>query len=144
MKDWHLFANPQSAFQFKYPLVARNGEAIKHMETQKEGMLRVHILALDNLEVYFEVTQNELLMAESEYQRHKEHLRNQFMSLRINELRKTLFKSLPAYEYHFAWDQGKRKVILVEREEATYRILYDPRSPVNLQIVSTLKWLIPP
>ena len=52
--------------------------------------------------------------------------------------------SLTAYEYTFGWDQGERTVILVERDGATYRILYNPRFAVNLQILSTIEWLNPP
>ena len=49
--------------------------------------------------------------------------------------------SLPAYEYTFGWDQGERTVILVARGGAAYSILYNSRSPVNLQILSTVNWL---
>gem|GEM_PF-5488940 len=46
----------------------------------------------------------------------------------------------PAYEYSFKWKHGARIVRLIEIENATYRILYDPSSPLNARILSTLRW----
>ncbi len=141
MENWQRFRDPRFALQFKYPKLAMDGEPVDQVETQQDGMLRVHILSPNSREVYFEVSKHNLLTAESEYQRHKEYLPNQFPGLAITELRVTRCASLPAYEYTFEWDQGTRTVILVERSDATYRILYNPRFSVNLQILSTVEWL---
>jgi hypothetical protein len=104
-------------------------------------MLRVHVLAQVSREVYFEVTKYDSLSPEADYQRHSDALALQFDGLVIAELQESTCASLPAYEYSFEWDQGKRVVILVERGGTTYRIIYNPRFPVNLQILSTLEWL---
>ena len=107
-------------------------------------MLRVHILAPKSREVYFEVSRYDSLSAKAEYQQHKEHLTKQFDPLAISELKETLCASLPGYEYSFEWDHGRRVVLLVERADAMYRIIYNPRFPVNLQILSTMQWLSVP
>lgn len=141
MENWQLFSDSQFALQFKYPILATDGEPVDRAEAQQDGMLRVHILSPKSREVYFEVSKYDLVTAESEYQRHKEYLPKQFHPLTVTELKETLCASFPAYEYTFVWDQGTRTVILVERGGATYRILYNPRFSVNLQILSTLEWL---
>lgn len=141
MDDWQEFKDSRFAFWFKYPGLATNGEHVDRVETQQDGMLRVHVLSPKSREVYFEVSKYDLLNAESEYQRHKAYLLKQFYPLALTELKETLCGSLPGYEYTFEWEQGIRTVILVERDNATYRILYNPRSPINLQILSTVQWL---
>jgi len=141
MENWQRFSDPGFALQFNYPKLATDGEPVDRVETKQEGMLRVHILSPKSREVYFEVSKYDLLVAESEYQRHKEYLPKQFYLLSITELRETHCASLPAHDYTFEWDQGIRTVILVERADATYRILYNPRFSVNLQILSTVEWL---
>jgi len=141
MDDWQEFKDSRFALWFKYPSLATNGEHVDRVETQQDGMLRVHVLSPKSREVYFEVSKYDLLNAESEYQRHKENLPKQFHPLTITELKKTLCRSLPAHEYTFEWEQCARTVILVERGDATCRILYNPRFPINLQILSTAQWL---
>jgi hypothetical protein len=89
----------------------------------------------------FNGLQNDALSAEEEYQRHREVLPKQFHPLSITDLKDTICASLPAYEYTFEWSEGTRTVILIKRENATYRILINPRSLVNLQILSTVEWL---
>ena len=141
MDDWQIFRDPEFALRFKYPTRSTDGEPVDRVETQQEGMLRVHILAPKSREVYFEVTRYDSLPAASEYRLHKEYLANQFQSLAITEVAETVCGSLPAYKYTFQWDQGERVVILVERGEATYRLIYNPRFLINLQILSSVEWL---
>jgi hypothetical protein len=141
MEDWKLFGDARFSLQFKYPSLAPDAEPVETVETQQGGMLRLHVLAPKSREVYFEVCKYDALSAKAEYQRHKEYLLKQFDSLVISELDETMLASLPGYEYTFRWDQGERIVLLVERGSTTYRIIYDPRFPVNLQILSTLEWL---
>src|SRR5215475_14195977 len=133
MENWQLFRDSQFALQFKYPNVAMDGEPVERVETQQDRMFRVHILSPKSREVYFEVSKYDLLTAESEYQRHKEYLPKQFDSLSITELEETICASLPARAYTFEWYHGTRRVILVERDDATYRILYNPWFSINLQ-----------
>ena len=141
MESWQVFDDPRFTLQFKYPSMAANGEPVERVETQFEGVLRVHVLSPTSCEIYFEVSKYEALSAEGEYVHHKADLLRQFHPLTISEMKPVICASLPAYEYTFGWDQGERTVILLERGGATYRILYNPRFPVNLQILSTMEWL---
>jgi hypothetical protein len=99
------------------------------------------MLAPKSREVYFEVSKYSLVDAEEEYRQHIRSLSEQFQTVTTTELIETVFTSLPAVEYTFEWVSGIRTVILVERSDATYRILYDPRSALNRQILSTVEWL---
>jgi hypothetical protein len=144
MDDWLLFQDPRFVLQVKYPRLSTEGEPVDCMETQRDGVLRVHILAPTSREVYFEITRYPLLSAKDEYKRHSERLARQFETVSLTDLKETQLAGLHALEYTFEWPQGTRTVALVERRDATYRILYDPRSSVNLQILSTLEWISGP
>ena len=141
MEGWLHFNDPRFALQFQYPVRATDGEPVERVETQFEGMLRVHLLSPIGREVYFEVSKHDSLTAEAEYRRHRESLPKQFDSLVITDMTAITLASLPAYEYTFEWDNGKRTVLLIEHRTVTYRILYNPLFPVNLQILSTIHWL---
>ena len=47
---------------------------------------------------------------------------------------------MPACEYTFECHQGTRSVILVEGNYATYRLLYDPCSLMNVKVLATVEW----
>lgn len=104
-------------------------------------MFRIHILAPKSREVYFEVSKYSSLNTEEEYSQHIRNLSKQFHTIAVTELIETVFTSLPAHEYTFEWESGIRSVILVQRGDAAYRFLYDPRAPINTQILSTVEWL---
>jgi hypothetical protein len=144
MENWQLFDDSRFGLQFRYPTLASDGEPVDRVETEADGILRDHILVPQGREVYFEVTKYSGLSAAAEYGGHKASLPKQFDPLSITELNETDCASLPAYEYTFKWNQGRRRVLLVERSVATYPILYNPPFAVNLQILSTIEWLSPP
>jgi len=100
MDDWQEFKDSRFALWFKYPSLATNGEHVDRVETQQDGMLRVHILSPKSREVYFEVSKYDLLNAESEYQRHKENLPKQFHPLTITELKKRFVDLFPLTNIH--------------------------------------------
>jgi hypothetical protein len=141
MSTWQRYDHPSIALRFKFPRRGTDGEPVVRLETEKPGLFRVHILASKSREVYFEVSKFSSLDAESEYRQHIRSLSEQFHTIAVTELIERVFTSLPAHEYSFEWESGIRTVILVEASNATYRILYDPRYPLNREILSTVEWL---
>lgn len=140
MRNWHVFNDSRFALSFKYPGETPQGHLVEQIEGQKNDALRIHFISKERKELYIEVTKYHALPARVEYAQHKRELENRFEELYITELRTTVWKSLPAYEYSFEWSQDARSVILVERNDITYRILYDPRSPLNTQVLSTIEF----
>ena len=140
MQDWQLFKDSRFSLQFRYPPNTPQGYSVDKSESQQDDALRVHFISRDSQELYFEVTKYSALLARIEYQQHKAELEKRFSELVITESKEISWKSLPAYEYSFEWSKGTRSVILFERNGATYRILYDPRSPLNNQMLSTFEW----
>ncbi len=143
MDDWQQFKDARFALQFKYPEVTLHGLVINKAENQQKNSVRVHFASQDSAELYFEVTKYEGLSAKEEYQRHSAVLTAIFDDVVITVLKEIRTASRRAHEYSFEWTEGIRSVILVEIAGTTYRILYDPRSPLNLQILSTLEWIHP-
>lgn len=140
METWDLFASDEFALQFKHPIVTGQGKPVDRIESQTESMHRVHFITRGSRELYFEVTKYPALPAQLEYRQHRQNLENRFGEFSISDLKEITWKTLSAYEYTFEWDTGIRTVFLVERKDGTYRILFDPRSPLSLQVLSTLEW----
>ena len=113
---------------------------VEKVESQVDEAIRLHFTSKESHELYFEITKYINLPAEVEHQKHKESLENRPGEYVVSDLKEIRWMSQPAYEYSIKWRQGARIVTLIETENTTYRILYDPNSPLNVQILSTLQW----
>lgn len=140
MHAWQQFEDPTFPLVFRYPEKTPQGYLVDKTGSHQDEVVRVHLTSQGSQELYFEITKYPALPAEVEYRQHRQSLEQRFSGLRISEVNEITWKSLAAYEYTFEWNQGVRSVILVERNGATYRFLYDPRSPLNLQVLSTVEW----
>jgi hypothetical protein len=140
MQNWQHFVYPGFALGFRYPQTTAQGHIVEKVESQTDEAIRVHITSKDSHELYFEITKYINLPAQVEYQEHKEYLENRPGEYVVSDLKEIGWMSQRAYEYSIKWHQGRRVVILMEADNATYRILYDPNSPLNAQILSTLQW----
>jgi hypothetical protein len=140
MQNWKYFTDSRFALGFRYPQATPQGHIVEWAESQKDDVVRVHFTSKDSQELYFEVTKYFGLPAQVEYQQHKESLEERPEEFVVSGLKEIHWMSQPAYEYSIKWDNRARMVILLETDDATYRILYDPYSPLNIQILSTLQW----
>ena len=140
MQNWQHFVYPGFALGFKYPQITPQGHLVEKVETQSEERIRVHFMSKESRELYFEITKYIGLPAQAEYQNHKEYLENRPEGHIVSDLREIRWMSQTAYEYSIKWRQGTRIVMLIETDNTTYRVLYDPDSPLNVQVLSTLQW----
>ena len=140
MQNWQHFADSSFALGFQYPRTTPQGHTVEKAESQGDEWVRVHFTSKDSRELYFEITKYFDLRAQVEYQRHRAFLQESLEQFSISVLKEIHWMSQSAYEYSFKWEQGARVVILLESDHTTYRILYDPYSPLNARILSTLQW----
>lgn len=140
MQDWLHFTDPRFALGFQYPKITHQGHFVEWTESEEKDFVRVHFRSKDSREVYFEITKYQDLSAQMEYQRHKENLEKRPEGFSVTDLKEIRWMSQPAFEYSIKWSQAARVAMLIEAENLTYRILYDPYSPVNVQILLTLQW----
>lgn len=140
MQDWLHFTDLRFGLGFQYPEITHQGHFVEWTESEEKDFVRVHFRSKDSREVYFEITNYQDLSAQMEYQRHKENLEKRPEGFSVTDLKAIRWMSQPAYEYSIKWSQAARVAMLIEAENITYRILYDPYSPVNVQILLTLQW----
>ena len=117
----------------QYPISTPSGQQVRFDD------IRFHAQSEDGREVYFEVTRHLNMTAASVYEKERESVVEQRQAT-VTELEKANFVELPAHEYSFTWNGNERKVVLVEHGEWLYRVIYDPRSPINLDIVATIRF----
>ena len=141
MQRWMLFEDQRFSLVFKIPEGTPQGHNVERIDSQQDIAVRVHFVSRNSKEVYFEVTKYVDLAPMVEYQLHKADLERRFSDLSITDLETSHWKSFPAHVYSFRWNKSTRSVLLVKRGNCTYRILYDPQSKLNTEILSTVEWM---
>jgi hypothetical protein len=92
-------------------------------------------------ELYVELIRFRDLAPEDEYLSHRPFLEQRFGPGAVTELTETTLRGLPAWSYGFRWEDGERSVLLLQVDDDTYRVIHDPRSPLNADVVATLRLL---
>lgn len=140
MDNWQSFTNPEFQLHFMYPPTTPKGHVVEKRENPDEVIRRINFVSVGSREVYLEVARFPDLPLQEEYQRHKTFLAKRFTSdgFSISGLENATLNGLSVGQYAFKWNQAERVVILIHRDHTTYRVIYDPSSAINTQILSTL------
>jgi hypothetical protein len=131
--DWQQAARPGFRVELSYPVVTPRGVTVERTEDAN----RVHLRSPGG-ELYVELARFEGLAPEGEYARHRPYLEERFGEGAVTELIETSVGERPAWSYGFRWDDGERSVLLLKVGEDTYRVIHDPRSELNAEVVATL------
>ncbi len=140
--DWQGFARPGFKVAFRYPAVTPQGHAVERTEEPFRDNERVHLSSPDRQELYLEVVRFHDLSPQDEYLHHKPYLEQRFGADSITTLTETSLFGRRAWTYAFCGEEGEqtleRLVFLLRVDRYTYRIIYDPRSALNTEIIATL------
>ena len=139
---WQWVKRPGFRAEFSYPRGTPQGHAVERTEERVEDhrgdMERVHLTSRDSGELYVEVVRFRGLAPEDDYLGHRRYLEQRFGADSVTALRETSVRERPAWAYDIRWDEGERSVLMFHVAGDTYRIIYDPRSRLNAQVVATL------
>ena len=137
-ESWRQFTHPDFRVEFSYPEVTPNGQIALRSDEPFMGYARVHLSSPETRELYIEVVRFQDLAPEAEYLRHRPYLERRFGENSVTPLTQTSLAGRPAWAYGFRWDEGERAVRLLEVSGETYRVLYDPKSELNHEVIATL------
>ncbi len=138
MQDWRWFEDPRFAVRFRYPLTTPRGEPVAAVEEVVDDAVRIHLRSASR-EVYVELTRYPPTPADDEYRAHKPYLEARFGAGSVTVLTGAQLGARTVQTYAFAWPDGERVVHLVPTATATYRLIHDPRAPLNREILTTLQ-----
>jgi len=133
--QWQTLALPTFALRFQVPDTTPNGHPVEMDE------VRLHFRSSGSNEVYFEVTRHLHVSAQESYARETHFLRERFAEVTVTPLQASTVAEQPAFTFSFRWTEGQRTVVLIEQAAALYRIIYDPRSPYNLEMLATIAFV---
>ena len=145
--DWLTHSDEEHHFSFRFPEFSSAGQAVTVEKAQKDGTHRIHVFTeADMQEVYFEVrSYASKLDHDVDIEQMNTSLVERSPEGEISPPAPLTFQSLKGTEFRFAGQlQGFYKVrrfMYVDTKDRTYRIIYDPRSETNAQILNSLKIL---
>jgi hypothetical protein len=137
--DWQLFDDPRFEVRFSYPAVAPAGDTVVRKDDDFRGAPRVHLTSSEGL--YLEVVRFTGLTPEDEYRDHRAYLEHRFGAGAVTALTARQIAGCPGWTYGFAWPGGERErlALLVQTAGALYRLISDPRAPLNHRVLATLE-----
>ena len=139
---WQRLGHPGFKVDLRYPKVTPQGHAVDRAEERvndhRGDMERVHLTSRRSQKLYVEVARFRGLAPEDEYHDHRRYLEQRFGADAVAPLTETTVRERPAWAYAFQWDEGERAVLLLQVAGDTYRVIYDPRSELNAQVIATV------
>jgi hypothetical protein len=140
--NWERLAHPGFRVELSYPAVTPEGRPVERTDERikdhRGDMERVHLTSRDGRELYVEVARFRGLEPEDEFLNHRRSLEQRFGADSVTELTETTLGGQPAWAYSFRWDDGERSVLLLQVGGDTYRVIHDPRSALNDEVIATL------
>jgi hypothetical protein len=144
--DWEPVTLAGFALELSYPSVTPRGQGVERAEEQVDDhrgdMHRIHLSSPDRSELYVEVARFRGITPEEEYSSHRPHLLRRFGDGSVTDLGATSFLDRQAWSYAFRWDEEgrpmERSALLLDVGGDTYRVIYDPRSQLNHDVIATI------
>ena len=129
---WQRVELPEVGLAFGYPRSTPKGQAVELDD------VRVHARSVDGEEAYFELSRHLDATALLRYESERDFVVARY-GAEVTPLTATSLDGLPAQEFTVSWGDTVRRFVLVERGRWLYRVVYDPRSPLNLAVLETIR-----
>lgn len=137
MNNLVSLSNPKLPITLKYPDPTPLGCPVSVNERANEIGYRVHLISEGSDEIYFEVGQYATLSISEAMALFKKEAAERISDLEIRETQEITFASRKGYRFSIRWPGKERVITYIEEGEMVYRIIYDPASPLNEQILAT-------
>lgn len=138
-----IITDTEHDYSLRIPTTTPTGQPVDIVKDQREGAHRVHAQSPDASELYFEILSAPgLINHEEAVAQQKAFLSSQSSDAAITATKQSEVHSFGTTEFDFEGTLGGRwkvrRFIFLDSALHTYRIVYDPRSEVNQQILDSL------
>lgn len=130
--EWQRVEIPDLGLAFGYPRRTPSGQSGRLDD------VRLHARSDDGVEAYFELSRHLDVTSMTWYVEERGSLVARF-GAEVTPLVATTFHDKPAHEFSVTFADTVRAVVLIERGPWLYRVIYDPRSPLNHAVLETIQ-----
>ena len=138
MTEWTTYSNSQLSITLQHPWPTPLGHLVNIVEKSSEISYRIHLLTEESSEVYFEIGRYHMLPLTKAIHLFQKELTKANSQMEISPAEATTFATRPAYRLTARWPEKERIVTFIDLEGIVYRIIYDPASAINQQILESL------
>ena len=137
--EWPELRRADLRLSFRHPAVTPDGQLVEIVEEFPRDAHRVHLIAPNPGEIYLELFRMPGLSAVDEYAQHREYLEGRFGPGSVSEPVDSDLAGLPARSYVFGSNDVRRETRSLEIDDDLYRVIIDPRIPLNHEILATMR-----
>jgi hypothetical protein len=143
MPDSTIITDVEHNYSVRVPHTTPTGQPVEILKSQHEGMHGMHAQSPDDSEVYFEIVSYPgLLNHEEAVEGQKASLASRAPDAALMATKQSTGGASDATEFRFEGTLGGRwkvrRFLFLDSALRTYRVIYDPRSAVNEQILDSL------
>ena len=128
--------------QWAYDIPSRlaGGQSSETTRDCHEGMERAHSHSTDFATLYFEVVSYPNKVEHQPIiQQQQPAIANRFSNVTFTPVETFKFNGRPATEFTFESDEKTRRFIFIDGDERSYRIIYNPLSNVNHEVLESFR-----
>lgn len=133
-------------YAVEIPTATADGEEVTIQSEERSGMHILHAESPDRSELYFEVTAYPgILDRDTLVKEQQDFLRERSEDGNLTEITRETLAHQEATTFDFRGTlQGRwkeRRFLFLDGASRTYRVVYDPTSPLNVRLLSSLELL---
>lgn len=135
------FSNDRLPITLEYPDPTPLGFRVVANEIVGDGSYRVHLISDGSDEIYFEIGQYSRLSLAEAMEAFKTDVSERIENLSFGEVIETSIGSQTASRLTLRWPDKEREIYFLEKDGMIYRIICNPRAPINRQILQSVRFL---
>ena len=140
MNAWITYSHQNFPVGLKYPNPTPLGNVVTINEQSGPSRFRAHFVSSGSDEVYFEVGSYVGLTVTQAIDDFLTDISGRFENLEVGEMERITFKNFSAHRFSIRWPGKERVILFIEKEDALYRIIHDPASPINGKMLDSLEF----
>ena len=139
---WVVCDDADLGVRFEYPETTVHGKTVTFSQRPMGIGARVQVLSKDRRDVYFEVARFPSQTAAEGYKRFNVRIERWFAArgLAREPLVPMVLAGRAAQSFRFTWPGFERQACFTEQSEPGYRVIFDPRSRTNWEILAALRF----
>jgi len=140
MEDWISYAHQNFSAKLKYPNPTLQGSLVSINEITGNESFRAHFVSEGSDEVYLEIGQYSNLPVEQAIDDFLKDVSARIEGLEKSEIETLTFANYLAHRFSIRWPGKERVILFIEMDDSLYRIIHDPTSMINKQILESIEF----
>ncbi len=137
---WQVLDDPRLPLQLAYPAITPLGHRVEGRRLVTAQAYRLHLVSSAGGEVYFEVAVYPVRTAREAYEALRQAMQADTPAPDVGELTACELAGRAGWQFRVRWPDRERRITLIPVGDRLCRLIFDPVSPLNEQILATVSF----